>query len=186
MHGGSVTAFSQGLDQGSEFVVRLPLAVNASAVEKPPAKARSTPRFAQHRIMVVDDNEDAADSLGMLLNFLGAEVSVAIAGRLPCSRWPTAIRRSCCWTSECPRSDGYELAQRVREHRGISGRRANRAHRLGARGRPPPNQSGRFRLPSHQARRHQYLAVLAAIPGEERPAETYRGHLSGGQSVADG
>jgi signal transduction histidine kinase/ActR/RegA family two-component response regulator len=116
MHGGTVTAFSQGLDQGSEFVVRLPLLTGASRVEKPPAKARSTPRFAHHRIMVVDDNQDAADSLGMLLNFLGAEVSVAHSGAAALQSLDDCHPAIMLLDIGMPEMDGYELARRVREH----------------------------------------------------------------------
>ncbi len=69
MHGGSVTAYSGGLGQGSEFVVRLPVEVSREVpVVLPPAPAAA---MAPLRILVVDDNRDAADSLSMLLTLNG-------------------------------------------------------------------------------------------------------------------
>jgi PAS domain S-box-containing protein len=60
MHGGSVEAKSAGVNQGSEFIVRLPM---AAATAKQPAVAATPTEHRQHRIFVVDDNKDVADSL---------------------------------------------------------------------------------------------------------------------------
>ncbi len=117
MHGGTVTASSQGLDQGSEFVVRLPLATDASFVERPPSKTTPAPHFAGRHIMVVDDNQDAANSLGMLLKFLGAEVSVAHSGASALQSLPNFHPTVMLLDIGMPEMDGYELARRVREHR---------------------------------------------------------------------
>jgi signal transduction histidine kinase/ActR/RegA family two-component response regulator len=116
MHGGSVTAFSQGLGHGSEFVVRLPLVVHASPDVRPRAQSKPPPDFAHHRIMVVDDNQDAADSLGMLLHFLGAEVSVAHSGAAALQSLAEQRPAVMLLDIGMPEMDGYELARRVREH----------------------------------------------------------------------
>jgi len=72
MHGGRVVACSDGLGKGSRFEVRLPLR------ELPPAIARPQPvetkRSSPRRILVLDDNHDAADTLAMMLELLGHEV----------------------------------------------------------------------------------------------------------------
>ena len=102
MHGGSVQAFSEGLGRGSEFAVRLPLlqeaAPPAAVVDKPERPRKTPPR----RILVVDDNTDAAESLALLLRLIGHEVRTAYDG-------PTALDVArcshptwCCWTSAYP------------------------------------------------------------------------------------
>jgi PAS domain S-box-containing protein len=79
MHGGSVEARSAGVGQGSTFVVRLPAAIGVSEVSTP-VPSESLASGAMHRILVVDDNKDSADSLAMLLELTGHEVFVANDG----------------------------------------------------------------------------------------------------------
>ena len=78
MHGGRVEARSDGPGCGSEFIVTLPIV----RAWQPPAGAAqpSSPPASLQRCLVVDDNRDAADSLAMLLRYLGAEVTVAYDG----------------------------------------------------------------------------------------------------------
>jgi two-component system CheB/CheR fusion protein len=111
MHGGSVTASSAGPGTGSEFVVRLPaLAEDAGAAPPEQGPEPAAPR----RILVVDDNRDAADSLALLLQVSGHEVRTAHDG-------PTALEAARAWRPEVvvldlglPRLDGYEVARRLR------------------------------------------------------------------------
>jgi CheY-like chemotaxis protein len=78
MHGGSVEAHSAGTGQGSQFVVRLPIAIETpAAVPSPPAARVSGER---RRMLVVDDNRDAAASLAMLLELDGHSVVTAHDG----------------------------------------------------------------------------------------------------------
>jgi PAS domain S-box-containing protein len=81
MHGGSIEAKSGGVGQGTEIIVRLPVltgAVAAAAAPEPTAD-KSVPRV--RRVLVVDDNNDAADSLAMLLRLSGIETSIANDGQ---------------------------------------------------------------------------------------------------------
>jgi len=81
LHGGCVQAASAGLGQGSEFVVRLPL-LNRMPAGHPAAAARHKSAWTvpRRRILLIDDNKDATDSLAMLLRLAGHEVRTAYDG----------------------------------------------------------------------------------------------------------
>src|SRR6185369_5212949 len=79
MHGGSITAHSDGPGQGSEFVITLPAMLTAPAAEVP--QVALPPRFAAGRhVLVVDDNVDAAQSLTILLRLHGHRVRIVHGG----------------------------------------------------------------------------------------------------------
>ena len=114
MHGGSVEAKSGGVHQGSEFIVRLPLLKQALRTGQPLRKqaGRDMPR----RIVLIDDNVDAAESLAMLLRLKGHEVHVAYDG-------PAGVSLALKTLPDCvlvdiglPGIDGYEVARRLRSH----------------------------------------------------------------------
>jgi PAS domain S-box-containing protein len=80
LHGGSVSASSKGPGEGSQFVVRLPLAEpGAEPAAAATGEGRRSPE-ASRRVLIVDDNRDAAQSLAMLVELLGNEVAVAFDG----------------------------------------------------------------------------------------------------------
>jgi CheY-like chemotaxis protein len=116
MHGGSVRAFSLGSNQGSEFVVSLPVHVTT---DKPSVSrnhaAEPLPRGPCSRILVVDDNRDAADSLAILLRLQGYEVQTVYDG-------PTALAVINAFQPflvlldiGLPKMDGYEVARQLRQ-----------------------------------------------------------------------
>ena len=112
LHGGSVEAVSDGIGRGSEFRVRLPRA-SAQPVVCAPAGAQTSSR----RILVVDDNRDAADMLGSLLTTHGHEVVVAYDAA-------AALREAAGFKPDVglldigmAGMDGYELARRLRGDR---------------------------------------------------------------------
>ena len=80
MHGGTVEAHSGGLGQGSEFVVRLPIAGRSVETAAAIAPVEEPATSAARRILVVDDNRDAAESLAMLLKLTGNETHTAHDG----------------------------------------------------------------------------------------------------------
>lgn len=80
MHGGSISAMSEGAGLGSTFTVRLPLASRPESAAAADPAPGSVPRTRPLRVLLVDDNRDAADSMAMLLEMSGHEVAVAYDG----------------------------------------------------------------------------------------------------------
>jgi signal transduction histidine kinase/ActR/RegA family two-component response regulator len=114
MHGGVIEAHSEGVGRGSRFVVELPRLEHASRppVAAPPGESAD---FLRHRrVLVVDDNRDAADSMCLVLTLLGAEVRVAYSGM-------EALEATASWHPSVvlldigmAGMDGYEVARRIR------------------------------------------------------------------------
>jgi signal transduction histidine kinase len=115
MHGGEVEARSAGPRLGSEFVVRLPLAENFQPASSSPELPPSNAGLSRQRILVVDDNRDAAESLAMLLKVLGAEVDVVHDG--PAALAALEDRRPAVVLMDIgmPGMDGYQVAQLIRQ-----------------------------------------------------------------------
>jgi PAS domain S-box-containing protein len=113
LHGGTIEARSAGLGQGSEFTVRLPLPP-AAAEDSSPESSRPATRIAGQRILVVDDNVDAAESLGALLRCLGAEVVTVHDGPAALEAMRTEKPSAAVLDIGMPGMDGYEVARRAR------------------------------------------------------------------------
>ena len=121
MHNGSVEARSAGLGKGSEFIVRLPLTARTVEKEAGPVTplAADPPGLTGHRLLVVDDNRDAADSLAMLLQLQGHEVRVAHSGQAALEV-TTAFKPDLIFLDlGMPFMDGYEVARRLRQQPGL-------------------------------------------------------------------
>ena len=116
LHGGTIEAFSEGPGTGCEFLVRLPLAAMHGMTGEPSADADAHGAPApMRRVLVVDDNHDAADSLGMLLQFLGAEVMVVHDGRSALAAMKTFKPSVVLLDLGMPEMNGLEVARRMRE-----------------------------------------------------------------------
>jgi PAS domain S-box-containing protein len=115
MHAGSVTAHSEGIGRGSEFVVRLPLADGATASADAPSPAPPIESLAPLSILIADDNRDSGDSLATLLRSMGAEVRVAYDGRSALELLDARRPDVALLDIGMPLMDGYELARRIRE-----------------------------------------------------------------------
>jgi two-component system, chemotaxis family, CheB/CheR fusion protein len=118
LHGGSVTAFSQGLQKGSEFIVRLPVVENAALGQHQSLTEVAAPTGASSessKILIVDDHHDAANALGTLLQSSGHEVATCYDG-------PAALQKASSYLPQVvildiglPGMSGYEVARRLRE-----------------------------------------------------------------------
>jgi signal transduction histidine kinase/CheY-like chemotaxis protein len=113
LHGGTVEARSAGLGQGSEFVVSLPRLMQVEPRAQIAAATVSPPMAA--RIVVIEDNVDAADTLAMLLRLSGHEVDVAFDGPSGLDLIEQRQPRIVLCDVGLPGMDGYEVARQVRQ-----------------------------------------------------------------------
>jgi signal transduction histidine kinase/ActR/RegA family two-component response regulator len=124
LHDGTIEAHSGGPGQGSEFTVRLPVASEPPPKppgERPPGEDAQSRALSGRRVLIVDDNRDAAESLGLLLSCLGSKVRVVYDG-------PTALEATSSFRPAVvlldigmPGMDGYEVARRVRQQAALKG-----------------------------------------------------------------
>jgi signal transduction histidine kinase len=119
MHGGSVTASSEGAGRGSQFVIRLPLYTGETLTEnaKEPAARRSQAAAVCRRILVADDNSDALESLSEVLRLQGHEVFSAANGSLAVEVAERNLPDVALIDIGMPLLDGYEVARRIRAQR---------------------------------------------------------------------
>lgn len=115
MHGGAVVAKSEGPGHGAEFSVYLPMAGVSTPVAERPARTDSPDQPPSRRILLVDDNRDAAASLAMILRVSGHHVSVAHDGpealEIASAERPAVVLLDI----GLPGMDGYEVCRRLRE-----------------------------------------------------------------------
>ena len=116
LHGGTVTASSQGIGKGSEFVVRLPLCP-APVGPSEPEGAKEAPAPARH-ILIVEDNADGRESLVTLLGLLGHRVDAAEDGRRGVEAALSLRPEVALIDIHMPGIDGYEVARQVRQAMG--------------------------------------------------------------------
>lgn len=120
LHGGSVTASSEGVGKGSTFTLRLPLGVPASggAGDAAQPERRSVQRRS-YRILVVDDNTDAAESLSLLLQLNAHEIRTATNGKDALALAAEFMPDIVFLDIGMPGMTGYELAVRLRQIPGL-------------------------------------------------------------------
>ena len=115
LHGGAVTAHSDGPGKGSEFTVRLPL-VKRTRQQKPPEPSGIRETATTHcKVLVVDDNEDSADSLATLLRMLGHDARVAYDGATAVQTAREFVPEIAILDIGLPKMSGYDLATLLRE-----------------------------------------------------------------------
>jgi CheY-like chemotaxis protein len=115
MHDGRLQASSAGLGKGCEFTIRLPILVEPTAPATSTVLMPGNPAGRSLRVLVVEDNVDAADSLSMLLRLFGHQVQVARTG-------PSALESTAAFHPEVvlldiglPGMDGYQVAKELRD-----------------------------------------------------------------------
>jgi CheY-like chemotaxis protein len=115
LHGGSIEAHSEGIGRGSEFIARLPVAERAFPAETPaPAQAASPSMNTACRILVADDNRDAATTLGTLLRMRGHDVRTAFDGQEACEVAADFRPDVVLLDIGMPRRNGYDAARQIR------------------------------------------------------------------------
>jgi len=115
LHGGAVAAHSDGDGRGSSFTVRLPL--SPSQVVEPAAPVLAEPEAVDpKRVLVVDDNEDAAELLGEIVRMRGHEVTVAHTPESALAMLGDFRPEVAVLDIGLPGMDGYQLAARVHAH----------------------------------------------------------------------
>jgi PAS domain S-box-containing protein len=117
LHGGRVEVRSDGLGRGSEFIVHLPhnmLAPSNSLPAEVDSGAANASAVRRGRILVVDDNRDAAESLGMVLRFAGYEVLIAFNGAEALELGARERPRAAIIDIGMPGMSGHEVARRMR------------------------------------------------------------------------
>ena len=169
LHGGSVRASSPGPGQGSTFTVRLPLVAvagpHADAGAGDPAQQAAAAPSDALRVLVADDNVDAADTLAYLLRMAGHEVRIAYDGE-------EALRIGAEFRPELafldigmPRMDGYQAAQALRALPGMQGVRLAALTGWGAEEDRARSQAAGF---DHHLLKpafpEQVQAILASVP----------------------
>jgi PAS domain S-box-containing protein len=113
LHRGTVEAMSDGPGKGSKFIVRLPLASSVPSAAETEAEGPPAATVGR-RVLVADDNKDAADALAMLLEFAGHEVRVAHGGRAALSLAQTFRPDVAILDIGMPELSGYDVAKELR------------------------------------------------------------------------
>ena len=115
MHGGTVSASSQGPGHGTELAVRLPvIGVQSTLVSGPGGESKKPPSVSPRRILVVDDNGDAVEALGLQLQLAGHDVRTANDGMEALEVAESFAPQVVLLDLGMPRMDGYETARQIR------------------------------------------------------------------------
>lgn len=114
LHDGTIEAHSAGLGQGSEFIIRLPI-LQVPLEQLPGTDELKRARLSGSRILVVDDNKDSADTLGMLLRLMGNEIRTAYDG-LEAIQVAESFRPDLVLLDiGLPKINGYDVARHIRQ-----------------------------------------------------------------------
>jgi CheY-like chemotaxis protein len=115
MHGGSITAHSSGLGQGSEFVVRLPVGETHEHAQTSTPQSQAT---QARRILLVDDSDDTSNMLAILFRRQGHDVTIASNGQQALAALDASLPEIAFIDIGLPDMDGYQLARSIRARPG--------------------------------------------------------------------
>ncbi len=117
MHGGTVSVASAGPQPGSRFTIRLPISEHLAAVAVQPAPLGTLEKQQKSRlsVLIVDDNEAAAKTLGIAVRMAGHEVRIAHDGREACAATEHFCPHVILSDIGMPHMDGYKLAKWIRQ-----------------------------------------------------------------------
>lgn len=113
LHGGTIEARSAGTERGSEFIIRLPMRTQQTGLVQPPTRP-GPERALRRRVLIADDNRDAAESLAMLLQMEGHEVTVVHDGREAVTAFEKVRPDAALLDIGMPGLNGYEIARLIR------------------------------------------------------------------------
>jgi len=114
LHGGRIDAWSAGPGQGSRFTVNLPGVVQVPAAAEPQRRALNGHAVTPRRILLADDNRDAAESLAIILRLEGHEVELAHDGDAALRAFEAGRPDVALLDIGMPKSNGYEVARQIR------------------------------------------------------------------------
>jgi PAS domain S-box-containing protein len=114
LHGGRLEARSDGVGRGSEFIVHLPVSASLVLPTSPPADLTAPP-LSSHRVLIADDNRDAADSLSLLLELEGHEIRTVHDGRAAVSEAERFRPEIALLDIGMPELNGFEVARELRK-----------------------------------------------------------------------
>jgi PAS domain S-box-containing protein len=112
LHHGTIEAHSAGIGQGSEFVVRLP---TLAEIPEPPAFPSDKPKITPRRILVVDDNEDSARSMAMIMKLDGHDAHVAFDGVAALAAAEALLPEVVLLDIGLPKLNGYDACRKIRQ-----------------------------------------------------------------------
>ncbi|MDP1551224.1 MAG: PAS domain S-box protein [Nitrosomonas sp.] len=116
LHGGQITAYSQGINQGSQFLIQLPEFVKETALTEPLTLQSSTKETDQGlRVLLIDDNEDVVESTALWFTMSGHQIAIARNGTQGVSTAQTFEPDVILLDIGLPDIDGYQVARKLRE-----------------------------------------------------------------------
>ncbi len=115
LHGGRVDAFSEGREKGAEFRVSIPCISVVQAEEPTPPETPVPPPARGSRVLIVDDNADAAESIALYLKLEGHEVKTVSDGQQALSSGPVFAPQVIVLDIGLPGLSGYDVAMRMRQ-----------------------------------------------------------------------